>query len=227
VITWRWPFFARRDAEGLTGDTRPLQANQSAYLIDATWPEPLLILVAAEFTGAGGGLWTLRWGIERGELGTPPFLSTDASFQRVVLARSVRLAYTGAQGVATAKAVAVRACPTIDAGSISLLPGAPSAPLGPPLASARGSIAVSVVAVQLAAQDASRRAVQIGNFSPAGRTLSVCLGSINPVTIDDWVFRVPPNVTLEIPWQDGGAQRVSGIWDGADAAGFATVNLVA
>lgn len=231
---WPWPLRSKRQAEGLTGDIRPLANGESAQLIYATWPEPRPILVTGEYTSTGTGTWTLTYGLERGQVRSIQIVGPTVS--RIVLARSVQLSCANTGGstaskadlIVQAQAVAIEANISVDTLASLLLPSTPVFANGPPIRAGAITVPVSVVGVTLIAAHNTllqpRRGLLIYNHSPAGRTLFATINAV-PVTAADAHYRIPPFFTLEMPFNYVGL--VGGIWDGADPAGAANIaNMV-
>jgi len=228
-MKWPWPQRSVRNAEGLTGDSRPISASQTAQLIDAYWPEPRAILVAAELTdaGAGSGTWTLSWGVERATYRADQG-SFGTVFTRVVIARSVKLTFTAnaavpAGATAKASAAALDACVCLDASSFAFTPTSPIV-VGSPAVASLAQVPVSVVDVLISPAFNSWRGRTVFNHSPAARNLFLRLGVVAATTAA-YTVRLVPNAYYEVPFDYIG--DIHGIWDGADGAGFANVTGIA
>ena len=222
---WKWPFRSKRQAMGLTGDIRPLASQQTAQLIDATWPEPRPILISADTTAALIGCeWTLRWGIERGVFSEAT--ATGFNFSRVVYARYVSLSCVSLQGagIANARAVALEANISVDAMGALILPGSPSPLIGPPLTALDFSVAVVAfpLTAVISVSNPLRRGLVVHNFSPGGSSMLIKLGSPPIISVGNRHYLLPPSASINIPGEDF-AGNVFASWTAADAAGFANV----
>lgn len=220
-----------RLTRGLTGDTRPnLMTPMSVQVIDAEWDTPAAFLVTGLSQGIGSPTWTLRTGLDRGVL-VPNYQVTNDFFSAIVIARSIALsAVQNAQalGPGYLQAVAVPIDLSFDATAFqNAQNGANLVGVISPLVHSLGVInpvAASVASVQLAS--GSGAGVAVMNVSPAGRNLYVLL-STGAAAIGAGGFTfgpIAPNGYYETPF--GYTGPVQGIWDGADALGYANITAV-
>lgn len=213
--TWRTP---PPNKKGLQGDVRRLVAGRTAQLVQAWWPSMRVLLITGSSTGGIGigARFILETGLESAELFREEIQL--ANFSRVVVARSAKLIYqeaNGFVGTSTVIGSVVEIDATVDANL--LLPGA-SAQLGPTTL-VFADIPTAIVSTLLIAANPKRMGLSIYNESPAGRNLFI--KSFTSVTLLSFKVRLVPGAYWEAPSNWAGA--VAGIWDGADAAGFAHV----
>lgn len=232
---------AGQDATGLTGDVRALAAGQSATLVDAEWSTPRVLLVTGKVSGDNLAVWTLAYGLDRAQIETIVTPVGEENFSRVIIARSLRLSATMGVVGATISAVVTPIEAVVDASL--LIPGTTALQPAPyPNTEFTDSRPVSVVSQDFLTASLAALSpffnewfgVTFQNISPAGRNLFLNIGSaVATQFAGGFTVRIPPNGYYEIPFGTRGVPLgaapaiISGVWDGADAAGFCNFTIFA
>lgn len=230
--------------KGLTGDVRtyPLDPagapNRSAQMIDAEWDTPGAFLVLGLAQGVRPPTWTLRTGIDRALL-VANAVQTGSFFSKIVLARAISLSFIidnaglgSGPGFVQALAIPVELT-YADAAIIGAQQGGGFATdgLGMGPAVPHGVAQVSGVPANVASVPISGSGfsgVSVQNISPAGANLYLRFGSsAASVASGGHSVRLVPNAYFETAWGPfGETDAIQGIWDAADAAGYANVTKV-
>jgi hypothetical protein len=227
------PAFRRNNPllRGLTGDVRsykPSDGIPAATLIDAEWESPAAFLVSGVSQGLGSLTWTLRTGIQNALL-LPNTVRTNDFFSLIVFARSISLSIVAAAaGTGFVQALAIPIDLTVDEAlsianqqsinnSLGLVDPATIH------SSFTSTTPANVASVPLSSGGGS--GLSVVNFSPAGRNLYVKLGGPASIAAGGFTYGpIAPGGLYETPFRT--SATMFGIWDGADAAGYANVTLI-
>jgi hypothetical protein len=211
---------------GVSGDVRVIPAvGQAAQVVDVEFQAPGAFLVIGQASALGN--WTIRTGIERAPLAeTVPPVSTDFLSQ-IVLARSISVVFTSTFANTTVSCVVVPVDPTFDVATF-INSAAGGFIVNPILLSQNATVfgrAANVASISLDNNVVATRGWGIHNHSPAGANLFIRLGTTNAsIASGGYTQRIQPDGYYETPF--GYTGKIQGIWDAADAAGFANMTAL-
>lgn len=229
------PSFAVRVSQlirGTSGNVRLVNPNQAAQVVDVEFAVPDFYLVAAQ--SDRGARWRLEIGVEKAQMSFEE-MTTDFVV-RIVQARSIALTMTDISGGATVptkvKSIVVPIDPSIaDIQKLQILAGINDQfgildPFTIGASTVVTSVPVNVASVSLTGALITAQGWIVHNFSPAGRTLYVKMDPISAaIGAAGFTTAIPPGGTwCTQPFLYTG--RLFGIWDGADAAGYANVTAI-
>jgi hypothetical protein len=217
---------------GTSGNVRMVGPNQAAQVVDVEFSVPDFYLVTAQSDRPA--LFRLEIGVERAQMSFEE-VTTDF-IVRIVEARSIALTMRDIAGGATTptkvKSIVVPIDPSItDIQKLQISMGINDTfgILDPFVVGSLTTIIntpVDVVSQSLTDFVVTSQGWIVTNFSPAGRTLYLKMdASAAAIAASGYSVIVPPGgVFYTQPFLYTG--RMTGIWDGADAAGYANVTAV-